>query len=97
METLNIDGHAFRADEIPVLGSTKLLLIQGSRGMLGCGYISLAAAEKFGHALAIVRGVSNYDEMLAAKVQEVSAAAAALSRISVPFGRYWLSAGRNSG
>lgn len=78
METLNIDGHDFRADEIPVMGQTKLLLIQGSRGMLGCGYVSLGAAEKFRHALAIVKGVASYDDMLAAAVQEVSSAAAAL-------------------
>lgn len=78
METLTIDGHPFRADEIPVMGSTKLLLIQGSRGMLGCGYVSLAAAEKFGHALAIVKGVASFDDMLAAAVQDVSSAAAAL-------------------
>ena len=78
MQTLNIDGHAFRADEIPVMGTTKLLLIQGNRGMLGCGYVSLAAAEKFGHALAIVKGVASFDDMLGATVQEVSSAAAAL-------------------
>ena len=78
METLTIDGHPFRADEIPVMGSTKLRLIQGSRGMLGCGYVSLAAAEKFGHALAIVKGVASFDDMLAAAVQDVSSAAAAL-------------------
>ena len=78
METLDIDGHGFRADEIPVMGTTKLLLIQGPRGMLGCGYVSLGAAEKFGHALAIVKGVASYDDMLAAGVQEVSSAAAAL-------------------
>ncbi|MBR4252501.1 MAG: YunC family protein [Kiritimatiellae bacterium] len=78
METLAIDGHDFRADEIPVMGSTKLLLIQGLRGMLGCGYVSLGAAEKFGHALAIVKGVASFDDMLAAKVCEVSPAAAAL-------------------
>ena len=78
METLELDGHAFRADEIPVMANTKLLLIQGSHGMLGCGYVSLGAAEKFGHALAIVKGVASYDDMLAAGVQEVSSAAAAL-------------------
>ena len=46
--------------------------------MLGCGYVSLAAAEKFGHALAVVSGVASYDDMLAAKVGAVSTAAAAL-------------------
>ena len=78
MESLELDGHAFRADEIPVMGTTKLLLIQGSRGMLGCGYVSLGAAEKFCHALAIVKGVASFDDMLAAAVQEVSSAAASL-------------------
>ena len=78
METLTIDGRDFRADEIPVMGTTKLLLIQGSRGMLGCGYVSLGAAEKFGHTLAIVKGVASFDDMLAAEVCEVSSAAAAL-------------------
>lgn len=78
MESLKIDGREFRADEIPVMGTTKLLLIQGSRGMLGCGYVSLGAAEKFGHALAIVKGVASFGDMLAAAVQEVSPAAAAL-------------------
>ena len=78
METIELDGRTFRADEIPVMGNTKLLLIQGSRGMLGCGYVSLAAAEKFGHALAIVKGVASFDDMLAAAVQDVSPAAAAL-------------------
>ena len=78
METLNIDGRDFRVDEIPVMGTTKLLLIQGSHGMLGCGYVSLGAAEKFGHALAIVKGVASYDDMLVAKVCDVSSAAAAL-------------------
>ncbi len=77
-DVLEIDKHGFRADEIPVMGDTKLLLIQGSRGMLGCGYVSLGAAEKFGHALAIVKGVTFYGDMLAAKVCEVSPAAAAL-------------------
>ena len=56
----------------------KILLIKGTRGALGCGYINLAAAEKFGHALAIVSGVADYNEMLAAEVKAVSSAAAEL-------------------
>lgn len=78
MDSLTIDGKPFEGADITLFGDCHLLLIRAAKGMLGCGYVSLAAAEKFGHALAIVRGVSNYDEMLAAKVQEVSAAAAAL-------------------
>ena len=64
MEQLTIDGKEFRGDIIP-LKTSAVLLIQGSNGMLG-------------HALAIVTGVASYDDMLAAKVVRMSAAAAAL-------------------
>ena len=78
MEQLTIENKSFRGDCIPVQGNVNLLLIQGSKGMLGCGYVAMAAAEKFGHALAIVGGVSTFDDMMGAKVSAVSSSAAAL-------------------
>ncbi len=77
MDTLTINGISFRGDTIP-LAHVSLLLIQGGKGMLGCGYVSLEAAEKFDDALAIVAGVSNYDEMLNATVKKVSSKAVEL-------------------
>ena len=56
----------------------NILLIKATKGALGCGYINLVAAEKFNHALAIVSGVSTYDDMLLAEVKSVSPAAEAL-------------------
>ncbi|MBE6356092.1 MAG: DUF1805 domain-containing protein [Lentisphaerae bacterium] len=56
----------------------KILLIKSANGALGCGYVNLAAAEKFGHALAIVSGVSSYEDMFAAEVKSVSSAAGKL-------------------
>lgn len=87
MEALNIDGWELQGADIPLYGTCHLLVVRAEKGMLGCGYLSLGAAEKFGHALAIVRGVSNYGEMLDAKVQEVSAAAASLGVKSGMTGR----------
>lgn len=79
MQTLLIHDIPFRADLIPILDTDiSLLLIQGTKGMLGCGYVSLAAAEKFAHPLAIVAGVSTFDDMLSAPVKAVTPAAAAL-------------------
>ncbi|MCH2128299.1 MAG: YunC family protein [Pirellulaceae bacterium] len=49
-----------------------LLIQRGSRGMLACGYINVATTNKTGEACAIVRGVNSFDDMLAAKVVEVS-------------------------
>ena len=77
MDKVVIENMDFRADTVPVQGA-KLLVIQGSRGMLGCGYLNLATADKLGHALAVVTGVSCYDDMLAAEVKAVSPAAATL-------------------
>lgn len=76
--TLSIDSHTYRADRIDLPGEVSILVIQARRGFLACGYVSLAAAEKFGHAAATVSGVSSYDDMLAATVRAVSPAAEAL-------------------
>lgn len=71
MDTVKIDSQSFRADTIPTPHAT-LLVIQGSKGMLGCGYLSLETAEKMKDALAIVTGVSSYEDMLKASVKKVS-------------------------
>ena len=77
MDKVQIDGKEYRGDIIP-LKTSAILLIQGGNGMLGCGYLSTETADKLGHALAIVTGVATYDDMLAAKVARMSAAAAAM-------------------
>ncbi len=53
-----------------------LVFAQAPRGFVMCGYLNMAAAEKLGDIAAVVRGVSNIDELFAAKVEEISTAAA---------------------
>ena len=77
MEKIEIDGKFFEGYSIPTEHSC-ILLVKAARGFLGCGYFSLATAEKTGDALAVVTGVKNFDEMLAAKVKAASPAAGAL-------------------
>ena len=77
MGKIGIDGKFFEGYSIPTEHSC-VLLVKASRGFLGCGYFSLATAEKTGDALAVVTGVKNFDEMFAAKVKAVSPAAGAL-------------------
>ncbi len=77
MDIVTIEGEKFRGDIIP-LPHASLLLLQAKNGMLGCGYFNLETAEKLGDALAVVTGVSTYEEMLASEVRKVSSAAAAL-------------------
>ena len=77
MDTVQLDGHTLDAVTFPTQ-NTKILVIRAARGLLGCGYISAETAAKVGDALAIVSGVSNYEDMLQASVKAVSPAAEAL-------------------
>jgi len=55
-----------------------LLIIKGSRGFVGCGYINVETCNKTAEACAIVTGVKAHDAMLDAEVKAVSATAARL-------------------
>lgn len=77
MDTVQLNGHALEAVTLST-PHTKILAIRAPLGLLGCGYISPETAAKVGDALAIVSGVSSYDDMLQASVKAVSPAAEAL-------------------
>ena len=77
MDTVTINGQSLDAVAFPTEHSV-VLMIRGKKGLLGCGYLSVATADKTGDAVAIVSGVKNYDDMLKANVKAVSAAAVAL-------------------
>ena len=77
MDTVTINGQLLDAVAFPTEHSV-VLMIRGKKGLLGCGYLSVATADKTGDAVAIVSGVKNYDDMLKAEVKAVSAAATAL-------------------
>ena len=77
MDTVTIDGRAYDAVAFPTAHSV-VLMIRGGKGLLGCGYLSVATADKTGDALAVVTGVKNYDDMLEASVKAVSMAAVEL-------------------
>lgn len=47
MDELILDGRKFRGAAIPVL-QAKLLVIQGEKSVLGCGYLSVETADKLG-------------------------------------------------
>jgi uncharacterized protein YunC (DUF1805 family) len=52
-----------------------LLTVQGSKGILACGYINANTCEKTGEACAIVSGVNNHEEMLLKPIVALSPAA----------------------
>lgn len=72
--TIELDGRKLETVSLKTENSVILLLKSG-KGMLGCGYFSIDAANKLGDALAIVTGVKDFDDMLKAKVKFVSSKA----------------------
>ena len=77
MDAVQLDGNKLDAITFATQ-NTKILVIRAARGLLGCGYVSVDTAAKVGDALAIVSGVSSYEDMLHASVKAVSPAAEAL-------------------
>ena len=77
MDSVKVNEKTFDAYTVPTQ-NVSMMMINAPRGMLACGYISVEAADKFGDALAIVRGVSCYGDMLKARVAAVSQKAAEL-------------------
>src|SRR5690606_17535708 len=71
MEDVVIDGKTYRGTHVATENS-NILMIQGSRGFLGCGYFKVETADKLNEAVAIVTGVKKYADMFDAKVVAVS-------------------------
>ena len=76
-EKIVVDGKSFVGFAVAT-PHTTVLLIRAPRGILGCGYFAVGTAEKVGDPLAVVSGVSSFDDMLNASVKAVSSAAAEL-------------------
>jgi uncharacterized protein YunC (DUF1805 family) len=74
-DTIEIDGILFRGTALKTRHAT-ILLIQGESGNLGCGYFSLAPADRLGDRFALVTGVKEFSDMLEARVSAVSEQAA---------------------
>lgn len=73
---LEVDGIRFQMHDICTAHS-RILLLQGESAHLGCGYFSLAAADKFGDRFAVVSGVRDFSELLEGHVVAASSAALA--------------------
>ena len=76
MAKIVLNGKEFEGFSVAT-EHTGVLLVKAKHGLLGCGYFSIATADKVGDALAVVTGVKTFDDMLSAQVKQVSAAAAA--------------------
>ena len=71
MDKIVVDGNEFTGYSIATENAV-VLMIKAEYGFLGCGYFSIAAADKLHEHVALVTGVKTFDDMLAAEVFAVS-------------------------
>ena len=68
---IKVNGKTANGIEIPLQNGT-LVLITAAKGFIMCGYLDIAAANKFGDCAAIIKGVKTVDDMLQKSVVSVS-------------------------
>ncbi len=57
------------------LEHASIFLIKADKGLIACSYLSIKTAERLGDALCLVSGVSSFEDVLEAEIQEVSSKA----------------------
>lgn len=67
LNKIELEGQTFQGLNVKT-ESAFLLMIQAKKGFLGCGYFNIETANKLKESVAIVSGVSSYEDCLKAKV-----------------------------
>ena len=78
VENLDINGTAFQGLKVELKGIPPLILIEGDKGFVMCGYLNIDAAESLGAIAALVSGVSSWEDVLNAQVKVATTKAKAL-------------------
>lgn len=80
IETITLDHKKVQGTIVKAPGGEghpNMILIQGDLGYLMCGYLNLAAAEKFGDAAVLVGG-ADFDAVLSNPIKGMTTKAAEL-------------------
>lgn len=78
VENLDVDGKSFQGLKVELKGLPPLVLIEGDKGFVMCGYLNIDAAESLGATAAVVSGVSSWDDVLNAQIKVATTKAKAL-------------------
>jgi uncharacterized protein YunC (DUF1805 family) len=78
VENLDIDGDSFQGLKVELKGLPPLVLIEGDKGFVMCGYLNIDAAECLGATAAVVSGVSSWEDVLNAQIKTATTKAKAL-------------------
>ena len=82
--TLDIDSRPVEALCMRLM-TKSLVVLRGQKGYIMCGYLNMAAADKFNDVAVKITGVASIEDALNASAVEVSAAAKRLGiRVGQP-------------
>lgn len=91
-ETLQIGKKTFTAMRMQLKGCALLAIVSEQKPdvWMACGYVDILRAEKWDHALGIVSGVDNFEQMLTANIKALSTKAKAFGATEGMTGRDFL-------
>ena len=75
VDKIEVDGKAFQAVKVALKGLPPLLLIEGEKGFVMCGYLNIEAAESLGATAAVVSGVNSFEDVLNATIKTATSKA----------------------
>ncbi|MBC8223246.1 DUF1805 domain-containing protein [Candidatus Bathyarchaeota archaeon] len=78
VDNLDIDGKSFQGLKVELKGLPPLVLIEGDKGFVMCGYLNIDAAESLGATAAVVSGVSSWEDVLNAQIKTATSKAKAM-------------------
>lgn len=78
IESLKVQDKTYFGVKVELPDSPPLLLVIAKKGFVMCGYLSIEAAEKLGVAAAMVRGVTDFHEILDTEIKAVTSKAETL-------------------
>ncbi len=78
VENLDIDGMAFQGIKVELKGLPPLVLIEGEKGFVMCGYLNIDTAESLGATAAVVSGVNSWEDILNAQIKTATTKARSL-------------------
>jgi len=69
IDKICVGGGAFQGIKVELKNLPPLILIEGEKGFVMCGYLNIDAAESLGATAAVVSGVKSFEDVLNAEIK----------------------------
>lgn len=69
IDKICVGGGVFQGLKVELKNLPPLLLIEGEKGFVMCGYLNIDAAESLGATAAVVSGVKSFEDVLNAGIK----------------------------